>query len=241
MLRSIDPAHPASDPRVEEVQCFARGALRASSCIFYWTDESLEMQDANLSGMSPAMFEAYRDGMDKCDPLNIPRLVGSGKRVSTLRVDRDLAPPDDLNRYESYLNQGGVRDVIDLMFWRGGVAFAGLGLLKNDGDPPVCPDTLSLATTMQRYIEFTFASHPRVQDRVLHRDLKRSYFLTQREIEVSELVRRGCTNHDIAEELGIGLPTVKTHIMRIFDKLGIENRASLAARLGLLAGTGGRA
>jgi hypothetical protein len=35
----------------------------------------------------------------------------------------------------------------------------------------------------------------------------------------------------VCEELGIGLGTVKTHIMRIFAKLCIENRTSLAGRI----------
>jgi DNA-binding CsgD family transcriptional regulator len=231
MFRSEDDVRVGSDPRVQEVKCFALGALRASACIFYWTDESLQMRDPELSGMSPAMFQAYRDGMERCDPLNVPRLVQSGKRVFTLEADRGLAPADDFDRYQCYLHQGGVRDVIDLIFWSGDFAFAGLGILKSDGDPPICADTVALATTMQRYIEFTFATHPRVRDRVLHQALRQSYRFTRREIEVSDLVRRGFTNHDVAEELGIGLATVKTHIMRIFDKLGIENRASLVARL----------
>ena len=231
MLWPLEPANTSPDPRVAEVQCFALGALRASSCIFYWTDESLEMRDPDRYGMSDCMFQAYRNGMDKCDPLNVARLVHSGKRVSTLRTDRNLAPADDADRYECYLHEGGIRDVVDLMFWHGDFAFAGLGILKGNGDPPICADTLALAATMQRYIECTFMRHPRVQGRILHRDLERSYNLTPREIEICDLVRRGCTNLDVAEELGIGLATVKTHVMHIFDKLGIENRTSLAARL----------
>ncbi len=231
MLRSQDPAGSSSDPRVAEVQCFALGALRASSCIFYWTDGSLEMQDSDRFGMSEGMFQAYRDGMEKLDPLNVARLVQSGKRVSTVRADRNLATAGDFDRYECYLNDGGIQDVIDLMFWHGDLAFAGLGILKSHGDPPICSDTLALAATMQRYIECTFTRHPRMQDRILRRDLERSYNLTPREIEVCNLVRRGCTNFDVAEELGIGLATVKTHVTRIFDKVGVENRTSLVARL----------
>jgi DNA-binding CsgD family transcriptional regulator len=57
------------------------------------------------------------------------------------------------------------------------------------------------------------------------------YGLTRREIEIAELVCQGLTNHDLVEELGIGLGTVKTHLMNIFTKLEIENRASLSVRL----------
>ncbi len=50
--------------------------------------------------------------------------------------------------------------------------------------------------------------------------------LTQRELEVLRLVGRGLTNDEIASELVIGEGTVKTHIGRIFDKLGLRDRAA---------------
>jgi DNA-binding NarL/FixJ family response regulator len=48
--------------------------------------------------------------------------------------------------------------------------------------------------------------------------------LTQRELEVLRLVGRGLSNEEIAQELIIGEGTVKTHVGRIFDKLGVRDR-----------------
>ena len=47
---------------------------------------------------------------------------------------------------------------------------------------------------------------------------------TPREIEVLALVGKGLSNGEIARELFIGEATVKTHLLRIFDKLGIDDR-----------------
>ena len=52
--------------------------------------------------------------------------------------------------------------------------------------------------------------------------------LSEREAEVADLVAEGLTNADIAGRLYLSLPTVKTHLARIFEKLAVTNRVQLA-------------
>jgi DNA-binding NarL/FixJ family response regulator len=61
--------------------------------------------------------------------------------------------------------------------------------------------------------------------------------LTARETEVLALVARGRTNADIGRELHISEATVKTHLIRIFAKLEVDDRTAAvtaALRRGLL-------
>ena len=50
--------------------------------------------------------------------------------------------------------------------------------------------------------------------------------LTPREVEVLQLIGRGRSNTEIAQELFISEVTVKTHVGRIFTKLGLRDRAA---------------
>ena len=62
--------------------------------------------------------------------------------------------------------------------------------------------------------------------------------LSQRELEVLQLIALGNSNLEIADRLYISLHTVKTHARRIHSKLGVERRTQAVAKaktLGLMA------
>ena len=54
--------------------------------------------------------------------------------------------------------------------------------------------------------------------------------LSQRELEVLELLAQGKTNKDIASELYVATDTIKKHVTHILDKLGAANRTQAAVR-----------
>jgi DNA-binding NarL/FixJ family response regulator len=60
--------------------------------------------------------------------------------------------------------------------------------------------------------------------------LQQALHLTAREADVLLWISRGKSNRDISEILGISPRTVNKHLEQIFEKLGVENRASAAAR-----------
>lgn len=62
-------------------------------------------------------------------------------------------------------------------------------------------------------------------------------FLSQRELEVLAFVARGASNKEVARSLHVSEATIKSHLLRIFSKLGVEDRTAavtMALEKGLL-------
>jgi two-component system nitrate/nitrite response regulator NarP len=69
----------------------------------------------------------------------------------------------------------------------------------------------------------------RVMDQAMSPDTPRDPFdlLSGRERAVASLAKRGLRNKEIADELGLTEGTVKVHLHKVFDKLGIRGRTEL--------------
>ena len=55
--------------------------------------------------------------------------------------------------------------------------------------------------------------------------------LTDRELQIAELIVQGFSNKEIAEKLFISIHTVKAILEHIYEKLNINNRVLLAVYL----------
>ena len=75
-----------------------------------------------------------------------------------------------------------------------------------------------------------FVAHPVVAQKLYRRATRRPpavnsvEHLTRRELEVLKLAARGMSNRDIADALGLGLRTVKSHLESIFSKMDVSSR-----------------
>lgn len=80
---------------------------------------------------------------------------------------------------------------------------------------------------------------PSIAATLVRRVARPAVTLTAREAEVLALVAQGRSNPEIAVDLFIGEATVKTHLLHVFEKLGVSDRTravTKAMELGLLPG-----
>jgi len=96
-------------------------------------------------------------------------------------------------------------------------------------------DADSLADTVRKAARGEAVLHPRVAGHLMDA-LRRGAMpaaqmletLSTREREVLSLMAEGMSNQQIAEQLGIGEKTVKTHVSNVLAKLGVGDRTQAA-------------
>jgi NarL family two-component system response regulator LiaR len=95
----------------------------------------------------------------------------------------------------------------------------------------------SRAAEIARAIRSAAAGEPVLESRVAGKIMARFRHgqqsspheqLTPRELEVLKLIGQGKSNQEIADELIIGIKTVKTHVSNILAKLNVEDRTQAA-------------
>jgi DNA-binding NarL/FixJ family response regulator len=70
---------------------------------------------------------------------------------------------------------------------------------------------------------------PSVAAALVRRASPAATVITEREVEVLELLSRGMGNKEMARELLVSEATVKSHLSHIYTKLGVETRAGAVA------------
>ena len=159
------------------------------------------------------------------DVILLDLVMPGGDGVGAIRELIDVAP--------------GVRVLVLTSFADDAQIFAAMaagaaGYLLKDIDPAALADGIRDVHAGRP------ALHPSVAARLMRRgDVTTSARLgiTAREHDVLRLMVEGLANKQIAQRLGIGEKTVKTHVSRVLAKLGVEDRtqaAVLAIREGLV-------
>lgn len=100
-----------------------------------------------------------------------------------------------------------------------------LGFLLKDSDPTAIAEGIRSAARGESPIDPRLAL-TLVRDRHGRRSGMK---LTERETEVLRLAAMGMPNRRIGDQLGIGEKTVKAHLGRVYERIGVTNRADAVA------------
>jgi len=186
---------------------------------------ALNMSDDNLSAYEH--YFQYRDSLT-------PRL----QRCATAVRLTDVIPQDELMRSElfnDFLSLDGLHWGLNLFAWTDGENIGDLRIWRSQHRDNFSDHELALLELVRPAFTVALArarkeagiAKPAAEPAPA--DLGDAFArLTRREREVVELVSEGLLDKEIAQRLGISYTTVRTHLDRSFQKLGVSNRSRLA-------------
>lgn len=98
-----------------------------------------------------------------------------------------------------------------------------VGYLLKDAEPA------DLATAIRSAARGETVLAPSIAQRLVRRTLRPDTTLSARELEVLALVADGLSNQQIGDRLFLSQATVKSHLVHVFAKLGVDSRTSAVA------------
>lgn len=206
------------------------GLLRADQfASFVWDAERGGFGSRVAINMAPANLDTYAQWHQHHDPITF--VLQSRRRATRVT---EVMPQRELMRtpfFNDFLARDGLHWGLNLHAFDGERALGDLRIWRRKERG----DFGARETLMLDLIEPAFAGAlRRAQQRTGGAGSAAASpwaSLSARERQVARAVREGLTDKDIARRMAVGVPTVRTYLRRIFDKLGIERRSALAGVL----------
>ena len=152
----------------------------------------------------------------------------AGAALDVVVMDIQMKPMDGIEATRAFKVAGGPPVLILTTFDTQGdivaaIEAGALGYLLKDA-PPEQVQAAVLATARG---ERTLS--PEITAALMERMQRPAISLSVREMELLKLLATGATNKELAEALFISQATVKTHLVHIYTKLGVDNRTAAIA------------
>lgn len=211
-------------------------ALAPAALVFAFTVDDLGVPDRTVAvrGRASTAPEAFVELLRRLEPIDpfSPRRAQEC-RATVLSV-RELGGLQRFGKslYGSHVQAHGYGAPAFVYLRRDGAIVAGIGLLPDADEPPLDARTVHLLRLLVPVLE------PSLVDTAARAEPEGvpvaavGQSLTAREREVAGLVAGGWSNADIARALTMSQATVKTHLTKIYAKVGVRTRTQLAVVLG---------
>lgn len=188
-------------------------------------------QEAGSDSHIDFMAREYARKFWEVDPMHPSRF----EREQTLVVSNSMIMPDaDWRKtvmFKEFYRPNGYFHNCDMFFRQNDRIVAVLSLVRRKANRPFTAREVEILNQVQPFVEYSLGKIY-ISNRVHNRSsLSEAYGLTAREMDVVEIALTGVGNKVLSHHLGISLPTLRTHLQRIFAKVGVRSNAELISKL----------
>lgn len=204
---------------------------------FVWDEEGGVFDRPVFLNMSPDNLKLYENYFQFHDPITF-KMQPYRRAVSANEVmkQRDLIKTEFFNDFLAvdglyyginiYVYDNGNRNIGDFRIWRSRKRenFNRRELQILDMIAPHFRNAM-------RNILFAKHQVPTLDLEEIRRQLSDQFSLTPRELEVARAVLEGGSDKSICRTLHISLPTLRSHIQHLFDKLSVNSRTEFCSKV----------
>ncbi|CAB0530600.1 DNA-binding response regulator [Corynebacterium diphtheriae] len=178
----------------------------------------------------PVVRAGLRSILDSFDDITVVAEASDGSNINTKGIDvvvTDIQMPgtDGITLTRALASAGGPPVLIlttydteaDIL---AAVEAGAMGYLLKDAPESSLHDAVVATFEGRRTLA------PEVANALMQRVSKPRQALSAREIEILQNLEQGLSNRQLAAKLFISEATVKTHLVHIYSKLGVDNRTA---------------
>lgn len=193
------------------------------------------LQNLNERAYSKAekvsMEAEYKKRFWRFDPLHPSRYEGSGVAVVSNSMLMPLTDWKATEIYQQFLKPHGYVHDVDVFFRQNEKIIGVLTLLRSNEAVPFSERDMSILKNVQPFMEYTL-SRVFLPERIRDREqLRKKYDLTSRELDVMEYALTGLSNKELVRHLAIALPTLRTHLQNIYQKVDVHSTSEMISKV----------
>ncbi|MEL7897117.1 helix-turn-helix transcriptional regulator [Vreelandella neptunia] len=211
---------------------FLSWMMEVDTLAFYTVSLDNASTRYKLLNVPQGFFHDYQNHGQYMDPFAVPKVQASSLRIGLL--SHHFNDSHESIEYAQFMSDHGFSDTIEILLRNNNHLFGGVSILLKEGfDNKYTKESLyKKAEIAHPYLEFMLSNlmTQSPKERV-KRWIESHDELTKREACVTQLIAEGYCNKKISQKLSVSLATVKTHLVHIYEKTGVHNRAELIAKI----------
>lgn len=205
--------------------------LPMTSCVFYLVGTDMRHRGVALHNLDPQVEQDYHNHFRHLDPLNPAKFEHTDIRVANIDDQMDQETLYASPYYQRFMQPYDHRYVMDMFLRQSEQIIAVISCLRREVAGAFSGSDKQLLEQLQPFLEYTLNLVYGPKRAIERQLLQERYTFTPRELDVLELLLTGASNKRIANELSLGLATVKTHIQHVFQKTATSSRTALFSRV----------
>ena len=196
---------------------------------YVWQEKSGRFDKAAFLNMDPKNLAAYEAYFQYHDPITfklqarreatLVTQVMPQRKLMRTEFFNDFLARDGLHWGVNAYSYVGDRNIGDVRIWR--------GRRRENFDA----HTLELLRLIEPAFTGALVRAAGVPESAVVRGASAELKLSVRELEIARMIADDFSDKEIAWRLGVEISTVRTHLKRIFAKLGVRRRGSVASLL----------